>query len=295
MYVFRYVSNINCRYPYVLHQKKLLCYCFSTKPREHAWSCMQSVCLCVLWGWRWYIYTCSLKNERLHSAHAHPQRDTWGIAVVYDSGSWSGLWGWIWAVIDWPQPWSGEMHAFFRMKPNCSSWMFTCLHQWVFVLTAEMRGQFEPHMHTCFSCIYLSFKRNTKYGHVKRDKISFKVACWHRRKNFLHGPWVYFKGECDSTQTLIWGILGQSGLSIKFSTLLSREAKGLMLNVDQIAPHGLHGLQPVAWPFITCLEGLFMGEGFATDWNVKWSLIVFTLTDACMCECTYCTYGCVWR
>lgn len=41
MYVFIYVSNINCRYPYVLHKRKLLYYCFSKKLREHAWNCMQ--------------------------------------------------------------------------------------------------------------------------------------------------------------------------------------------------------------------------------------------------------------
>lgn len=102
------------------------------------------------------------------------------------------------------------------------------------------------------------------------------------------GHGYILKGECTSTQKLIWGILEQSGLSIKFSTLMIREAKGPMLNADQIGPQ-CHPwrLQPVAWPFITCLEGLLMGEGFVMDWNVKWSMCVFTLTDACMCECTY--------
>lgn len=105
------------------------------------------------------------------------------------------------------------------------------------------------------------YKRKTQHN-VNKNNLSFKAGCWKRLKNYSHGSWVYSNRECASTQKLIWGILGQSGVSIKFSTLMIREAKGPMSkHVDQIGPQGHPWrLQPVAWPFITCLEGLLMGE-----------------------------------
>lgn len=64
--------------------------------------------------------------------------------------------------------------------------------------------------------------------------------------------YIYINGECVFTQKLIWGILGQSCLSIKFSTLMIREAKGPMLNAGQIGsqchPRGFNLL-------VTTLDG----------------------------------------
>lgn len=136
-------------------------------------------------------------------------------------------------------------------------------------------------------------------SHCKTNKTNKKNPTqnmdWIWLKIFSHGPWVYFNGECASTQRLICGILGQSGLSIKFSTLMIREAKGPMLNADQIGPQ-CHPwrLQPVAWPFIICLEGLLMGEGFVTDWNVKWRTCVYIHSQMHGCVNVH-TCGCVWR
>lgn len=167
--------------------------------------------------------------------------------------------------------------------------MFSYLQQCFCFISTMLRleGNLNPLFINALSLPNLSHCKTNetkKNPHTKHGQ----VACWHRLKILSRGPWVYFNGECASTQRLICGILGQSGLSIKFSTLMIREAKGPMLNADQIGPQ-CHPwrLQPVAWPFIICLEGLLMGEGFVTDWNVKWRTCVYTLTDAWMCECTY--------